>query len=65
MCNSRLPWTFVKMKEFAAFCPPLPEEWVRLPIAYNDPVGSWTGRSLLFRQGTGEESPNSTEQCAG
>ncbi len=34
-------------------------------IAYNEFVGSWTGRSLLFRQGTGEESPNSAEQCAG
>src|SRR5258708_8052335 len=34
-------------------------------FAYNDSVGSWTGRPLLSRQVMREESPNSTEQCAG
>jgi hypothetical protein len=34
-------------------------------IKYNDSVGSWTGRPLVFRQEIREESPNSTEQCAG
>ncbi len=43
---------------------------LRASIAYNDPVGSWTGRSLsasfLETAGMrGEESPNSAEQCAG
>jgi len=34
-------------------------------VRYNESVGSWTGRSLSLRQVAGEESPNSTEQCAG
>jgi len=42
-------------------------------LYYNNEVDSRTGRSLLPRErwippgcaGSGEESPNSTEQCAG
>jgi len=34
-------------------------------IAYNANVGSWTGRPLAAFMMRREESPNSTEQCAG